>query len=263
MTLAPGTIVGRIIGLWRYPVKSMRGEVLANVEAGEGGFVGDRAFGVVDVATGHLLSAKRVPELLRAHAMFRNDGEATIVLPDGRVIGSDDPEVDERLSAWLGRGVFLDRPTAGQRGRIEIETDLDDPSVVREFQTRPGLFFDSVVMHLVTDASLRAAAAFHPAGPWVAERFRPNVLVESVVGEGFIEDSWVGSALDVSGMRVDVQKRCQRCVLVTRAVGATPTDKDVLRTLAREHGGDLGVNAHVSGAGRVLVGDDLVVTTAP
>lgn len=258
MTLVSGTVVGRVVGLWRYPVKSMAGEVLANVDAGEGGFVGDRAFGVVGVATGHLLSAKRVPELLRAHAMFRSDGEATIVLPDASVVTSDDPDVNERLSAWLGRSVYLDRPMAAQRGRVEIETDLDDPSKVFEFQTRPGLFFDSSVSHLLTDSSLRTARALYPSGPWAVERFRPNVLIDSV-DAGFAEDGWVGSELNVSGMRVDVHKRCDRCVLVTRAVGDASADKEILRTLVREHGGDFGVKAHVTGAGRVLVGDEVVV----
>ena len=74
MPLEPGDPIGRVIGLWRYPVKSMAGEVLASVEAGGLGFIGDRAFGVIDVETGHLLSAKRVPALLGARAMYSDDG---------------------------------------------------------------------------------------------------------------------------------------------------------------------------------------------
>lgn len=263
MPVTAGESVGRIIGLWRYPVKSMAGEVLASVEAGEFGFLGDRTFGVVDVATGHLLSAKRVPALLAARATYGDDGEVTIALPDGQFLRSDDADVNDRLSVWLDLAVFLDRPSPGRRSKVEIEIDLDDPSKVFEFATQPGLFFDSAVMHLLSDASLAAARALHPSGPWIAERFRPNVLIESALGAaaGFVDDEWVGSSLDVSGMRVDVVKRCDRCVLTTRAVAGTPADKEILRTLARHHGGDLGVKGQVSAVGRVVVGDEVRVAT--
>lgn len=263
MPVRAGESVGRIIGLWRYPVKSMAGEVLASVEAGEFGFLGDRTFGVVDVASGHLLSAKRVPALLGARATYGDDGEVTIALPDGQFLRSDDADVNDRLSVWLDLAVFLDRPSPGRRSKVEIEIDLDDPSKVFEFATQPGLFFDGAVMHLLSDASLTAARALHPAGPWIAERFRPNVLIESGrgAGAGFVDDEWVGSSLDVSGMRVDVVKRCDRCVLTTRAVAGTLADKEILRTLARHHGGDLGVKGQVSAVGRVVVGDDVRVAT--
>lgn len=262
MPIEPEEVVGRVIGLWRYPVKSMAGEVLASVEAGEMGFVGDRTFGVVDVGTGHLLSAKRVPELLQARAMHGDDGEVTIGLPTGQFVRSDDAEVNDVLSAWLEREVFLDRPSSGQRAKIEIEVDLDDPSKVFEFTTRPGLFFDGAVMHLLSDASLGAARALHPDGAWIPERFRPNVLIESSLGTdaGFVDDEWVDMTLDVSGMRVEVAKRCDRCVLTTRPVAGTPADKEILRTLARHHGGDLGVKGQVTGVGRVLVGDEVRVS---
>ena len=264
MSASVGDRVGRVVALWRYPVKSMAGEVLASVEAGESGFVGDRAFGVVDVATGHLLSAKRVPALLNARATYSDDGEVTIALPDGQFLRSDDADVNDLLSAWLGREVFLDRPSSGQRARVEIELDLDDPSKVFEFTTQPGLFFDSSVIHLLSDASLAAARALHPTGPWIAERFRTNVLIESALGAdaGFVDDEWVGSTLDVSGMRVEVTKRCDRCVLTTRALPGSPGDKEILRTLARHHGGDLGVKGQVCSVGRVVVGDEVRVSTS-
>lgn len=262
MPVKAGEAVGRVIALWRYPVKSMAGEVLASVEAGETGFVGDRAFGVVDVSSGHLLSAKRVPDLLQARATYGDDGEATISLPTGQFLRSDDADVNDVLSAWLQREVFLDRPSSLQRAKIEIEVDLDDPSQVFEFTTQPGLFFDGAVMHLLSDASLAAARSLHPDGPWIPERFRPNVLIESALGAaaGFVDDDWVDATLDVSGMQVAVAKRCDRCVLTTRAVAGTPADKEILRTLTRHHGGDLGVKGQVVGVGRVLVGDAVRVS---
>ena len=45
-------VVGSVLQLWRFPVKSMRGERLERAEITPGGLVGDRAWALIDVATG-------------------------------------------------------------------------------------------------------------------------------------------------------------------------------------------------------------------
>ena len=42
------TQVGSVVGLWRYPVKSMMGEELNSSEVTERGLLGDRQFAIVD-----------------------------------------------------------------------------------------------------------------------------------------------------------------------------------------------------------------------
>src|SRR5213076_1135583 len=49
---------GSVVGLWRYPVKSMMGEELNAAEVTERGMVGDRQFAVVDASTGKVAGAK-------------------------------------------------------------------------------------------------------------------------------------------------------------------------------------------------------------
>jgi uncharacterized protein YcbX len=49
---------GSVVGLWRYPVKSMMGEELNAAEVTERGLVGDRQFAVVDASTGKVAGAK-------------------------------------------------------------------------------------------------------------------------------------------------------------------------------------------------------------
>lgn len=254
--MQPGAVVGQISDLWRYPVKSMSGQLRLSVEAGDQGFVGDRAFGVVS-ENGLLLSAKRTPLLLEAAATFRDDGEVSIQLPNGFSVASDHADCDETLSAWLEQPVRLVRPETGKRSSIEIDL-LDDPNVYT-FHTRPGLFHDGSVMHLLTNASLEAARALYPAGDWQAPRFRPNVLIDAAGAAGFVEDDWVGWVLDVSGMRVHVHKACDRCVLVTQPVGKAGRDRQILRVLTASHQGNLGVKAHVVGAGVVRIGDPVTV----
>ena len=75
----------------------------------------------------------------------------------------------------------------------------------------------------------------------------------------FPEDAWVGSTLTIGGISLDILKRCDRCPLVNRAVASAPTDRDVLRALHHEHGGDLGAKAAIVHGGRVRVGDPVRV----
>lgn len=58
MTTVPSQLVGTIATLWRYPVKSMRGEELNSAEITTRGLRGDRAYAVIDAETGKVASAK-------------------------------------------------------------------------------------------------------------------------------------------------------------------------------------------------------------
>ena len=69
MTSAVG---GSLSGLWKFPVKSMRGEQLAEVEITRRGLVGDRAYGLIDAETGKVVSAKSLKlfsDMLRCHVL--------------------------------------------------------------------------------------------------------------------------------------------------------------------------------------------------
>ena len=261
------TVVGQVIGLWRYPVKSMLGEALTQTEVDEFGIPFDRGWGVIDAGTGLLLSAKRVPALLGLKAFVRFDGEVTIYADrGGRVVASDDDDVHDWLSDFLGRPVTLERPVVGEARRIEIEVDGDSGTDVFEFSTRPGFFFDtSSTMHVLTNASIQAAAGGYPGGAWNVERFRPEILIDTGTATGWIEDDWVGQDLQVGGpqgVQLHVRKPCQRCVLVTRGQGPLAPDKKILQTLATHHESNLGVYCIVNGIGMISVGDDVSVIPA-
>src|SRR4051794_11169949 len=107
----------RVVSLWRYPVKSMQGEELAEASVTELGIVGDRQWALVDRGTGLALTARRVPELLFASAHLVGD-EIEIRLPDGSVAADD-----AALSRWLGRDIELRHAGVGVGGRYEIATD--------------------------------------------------------------------------------------------------------------------------------------------
>src|SRR5688572_6744302 len=102
-------VEGTIRQLWRYPVKSMQGELVESLDLDLGGARGDRTLAVVDPAAGKVLSAKRHADLLMASARVEGD-DVVVTLPDGAEHAASDPGVHAALSAWLGHEVRLAAP---------------------------------------------------------------------------------------------------------------------------------------------------------
>nr|WP_204261414.1 MOSC N-terminal beta barrel domain-containing protein [Blastococcus saxobsidens] len=232
--------------LWRYPVKSLQGERLAEAEVGALGIAGDRRWALFDRDTGLGLTARRVPELLWGAARVRPDGGVEVVLPDGTVTGD---EAD--LSDWLGRRVEL--RAADEEGDVPpvYETPADeevpDPTEWLQWEGAPGPFHDSprIRLSLVSTGTL---------GSWDRRRFRANVVLD---GEG--EDALKGqeAALGEVGLRFGVP--IARCVMTTRPQpGGIARDTSVLTTIHRERQGLLAVRAAVLAPGTVRVGDQLL-----
>lgn len=122
----------RVVGLFRYPVKSMQGEELDAATVDELGITGDRQWAVVDTATGLALTGRREPALLFARAHVDGADDVSIELPDGSVATSDDD-----LSAWLGHPVELRRAAPSSHGRFEIATDFEAEDTSEWVTTRP------------------------------------------------------------------------------------------------------------------------------
>ena len=117
--MAISEAVGSIARLWRFPVKSMRGEQLQEAELTERGVLGDRAYALIDTDTGKVVSAKSVklfPDLFSCKAEFveppRRGSDVPpvkITLPDGTSVRSDSGDVGRVLSAYFKRNVKLGR----------------------------------------------------------------------------------------------------------------------------------------------------------
>lgn len=227
----------RLAEIWRYPVKSMAGERLDGVSVDAKGLAGDRALAAY-TADGHVGSNKitrrfRPVPGLRSHAARMEDGRTTIRAPGGESRAADDAEVDAWLSASLGQSVTL-RP----------ETDVPHQ--------------DAAPVHILSTASLRWAEA-RIVRALDAFAFRPNLLVEG--NEPWpAEENWVGRTIAVGeAVRLRVVEPTVRCVMVNaRADGAD--DPRVLRTLAYENDGCLGVYAEVLAGGVITFGDKIAFT---
>ncbi len=225
--------VGSVAALWRYPVKSMLGEELGEAEFSGRGIIGDRDYAVADGESGQLRNAKRAGwhGLFSFAARFEGEVGASslrISAPDGRVVVGDHRDRDRLLSEAFGRGVILE--DAGE-----------EP------------FFDLGPVHLLTTASLERFGELYAGGDFDARRFRPNVVVESDVGEtGFVEDGWIGRALRLGEeVILEVTDPVARCVMTTLAQGELPKDPKIMSTTHRYNDNHVGVYARVVRGGRV------------
>jgi uncharacterized protein YcbX len=291
---APGTVVGTVTEMWRYPVKSMQGERVEASTVTPRGLVGDRAYALVDVGTGRLASAKRPRQWggLLHHAASLVDAGAeppgvVVTLPDGTCLRAG-PGADEALSESLGRPVRL--VTAAPQGAALEEIWMEEkgeslygPVVATEddqavidvppaLGAPPGTLFDFSAVHLVTSSALEAVASALPAGVDV-RRFRPNLVIgPGALGgapPGFPENDWVGRTIRVGDeVTLEGLMLTMRCVMVTLAQPGLEPERAVMRAVAAVNRVEVpglgtypcaGLYARVTRAGTVTVGDEVSV----
>lgn len=241
---------GRVVALWRYPVKSMGGVAHEGLVVAASGVVGDRGFGVLDRASGTVLSAKREGRLLEARAALVAD-DLVVTLPDGREYGRG-PALDEALSHWLGRPVGVVEAASFGTGTFECPEDFEhDDSALLRWEGVAGSFVDESPLHLLTLGDLARLREERPDLHWDVRRFRPNVVLDGARGE--LEP---GRRLRLGAVEVEVTVGCSRCVMTTRPQpGGLERELDVLRHVARNHDNVVGVRARVIRPGRLRVGD--------
>ena len=91
------------------------------------------------------------------------------------------------------------------------------------------------------------------------QRFRPNILVEAADDEPFLEDGWLGCVLCIGSLRMRVDKRDGRCVVITIDPATTERNPEILRTVARDRQGCLGVYGSTVEPGRVALNDPVLI----
>jgi uncharacterized protein YcbX len=228
--------LGRVVGLWRYPVKSMAGEALAETEVSWFGFEGDRRWAFVRggvVQSGFpWLTLRERPDMAHYRPSFlepaRPNQSATVVdTPAGARFDVTDPD----LAAELGPGARVIKQDRG--------------------------IFDTFPISLITTATV-ADLGDLVGSQLEISRFRPNILVEAADRSPFPEDAWVGSVLRIGGLRMRVDKRDGRCLVVTIDPQTTERNPAILRTIAQDRQGCLGVYGSTVEPGRIAVGDAVV-----
>lgn len=283
----------RVARIWRHPVKSFVGERASEVDVGLLGIAGDRHWAVRDHERGGIRGAKKIGELMRFGATFHGDGShhVLVTFPDGSVASSRDTDIDERLSAALGRRVGLESlPADGSTDHfLRGPSDSDDvvaelrgifgreeheplpdfsvfPPEVAMFESPPGTHHDCWPLMVMTTSAMAALRAALPDSVIDDRRFRPSIVVDTGDEPGHPEFSWTGRCARIGDATVEFLAPCPRCVMVTRpVVDGIEEDRRILRHIVSDLDQNLGVYARVVTGGRVREGDPVgfVPTDAP
>lgn len=270
--------------LWRYPVKSMQGEELNGADVTLGGVLGDRSYALIDTATNKVVSAKnpkKWPDFFSFRASYSAQPESNgkqailITLPNGKVLRSDQADIDQQLSNFLGCSVKLatQAPEAAKLEQYWPEFDGETNEISNEAvagDAPKGSFFDYAALHLLTTSSIAAMQKLYPEGRFEVRRFRPNIVINTGNLSGFIENDWVGKTLKLGDtLRLRISDPCPRCVMPTLAQGDLAQDSGILKHAVAKNrpfvpfaGKELpsvGVYAQVIQAGWVKRGDTITV----
>jgi uncharacterized protein len=273
---------GKVVSLWRYPVKSMLGEELNSSYVTERGLVGDRVYAIIDKQTGKAASAKNPTKwgkLFDFRSIFidlppndaNNIPPVRITFPDGTNILSDhqDNNIDYSLSKVFGREVSLMKASGFEKPSYEEFWPDIDGLAKRDTITDENMpsktFFDVAVIHILTTSSINRLRQLYPQGRFEVRRFRPNIVVESLSGDeeekkknDFIENSWVGKKMSIGeDVVLKVTAPCTRCVMITLPQGDLPKDLGILHTVARYNQVNVGVYASVEHGGIIHRGDPI------
>ncbi len=258
--------VGNIESLWRYPVKSMRGEKLQDAFVGFPGIYGDRLYAFQSSAAppgfpwltareqeAMLLyrpsyrypeRAARPPNLAEAEAVGSgltplygdlNGFTVDVDTPSGERLAIDDP----RLHSLLREGIRDTHNLTLLRSERAL-TDCRPISII-SIQTARQLSQD-----LGVEVDKR--------------RFRANLYINLDSGQGFAEDAFVGRTLRIGArLAIAVVKRDGRCKICTLDPDTAQPNPEVMKHLARHHEGQAGIYGAVLVEGTIRPGDEILV----
>jgi uncharacterized protein len=224
--------------LWRYPVKSMRGETLHRLVIDAHGAVGDRYFALKD-SEGRLGSGKTTKRFRQIDGLLgftaaTEDGDVVIRFPDGRIMRADDPAIAPTLTAACG---------------VDLKVESEDQDRI--------MYRDSAPLHLLTEASIAWLRARLPDVAIDARRFRPNIVIAGAA-TGLAEQEWLGRDIAIGdAVIVRAARSTVRCVMTTQPQAELGAAPEVLRKLAADNAASLGIYAEVLKPGTVRVGDAL------
>ncbi len=250
--------------LYRYPVKSLRGEAYGALEVGRSGLCGDRQWMVVDRA-GRFVTQRQQPRMALVSTRLADDGTLHLAAP-----GMPDLTVASGGAACTEVVVWGDRLEAALAG-VEAHAWLSD-----------FLALDCRLVRFAEDVSRAVDPAYAAAGDQVAFadgfpfllisqaslddlnarlerpvpmlRFRPNLVVEGCAP--YAEDGWRRIRIGDVGFRV--AKPCSRCIIPTIDPATGERGREPLRTLMtyrrRDNKVFFGQNLVHDGGGRLTVG---------
>jgi len=258
------SIIGKVDSLWRYPVKSMRGEELDEAFASYSGIYGDRIFAFRSSAnhTGFpYFTAREQRKLLQYRPRFRYPDKAArpinlidaetrnanplvadlaelvvdVETPDGKTLAINDPALIEMLRA-----------------------NVDQKHQVTLMQSQRAMT-DCRPVSVFSLQSARQLA--EETGTSVDKRrFRANVYVDLTSANGFAENELVGRSIKIGPkVVISILERDSRCVVITLDPDTAEKSPAILKKVAQAHDGMAGVYGAVMVEGMLHKGDSVEV----
>lgn len=252
------SIVGRVESVWRYPVKSMRGEAVDEAFVGFAGVYGDRLF-----AFRH---AGALPEF--PYLTAREQSEMLLYRPRFRHPERASRPTNLAAAEALGPGVT---PLYAEPADLAVDVEtpsgdvlpVEDPALRRRLgeEVSLSLLRSERALTDCRPLSLISSGTMRQIGEEIGmtldkRRFRANIYLDLGPARGFAEDSYVGRVLQIGPkVVVSVLERDPRCQMITLDPDTGAMEKSVLRNVGQAHGGRAGVYAAVLVEGMVRAGD--------
>ena len=259
-------VVAKVESLWRYPVKSMRGEQLPEVFVGFPGVYGDRLYSFRSSAAPEgfpYLTAREHEAMLLYRPGFREPERMTrppnleeaeaiapgltpvyaglsdlmmdVVTPGGEQLAVDDPRLTAILREGIGKSLDLTLLRSDRAMTDCRPVSLFSIQTVRQLSDELGTEMDK-------------------------RRFRANIYVDLASGNGFGEDEFVGRTLRIGAKAaIAVVDRDPRCKMITLDPDTAEANPEVMRRLARAHDGRAGVYGAVLVEGIIRTGDEIAL----
>lgn len=260
------TTIGTVESLWRYPVKSMAGDEVAEAFLGFAGVYGDRCYAIHDAAgrAGFpYFNGPKQPQMLLYQPRFRhpelaafppnmteaaaispgvtyaNAGPADLALdvvtPTGEVIPIDDPAL---LPMLLG----------DVRGEHSLSLIRSDRALT---DCRPlSLISLQTIRQLGDELNLELDKL----------RFRGNIYADLTANTGYGEDKFVGKKLRIGEQAtIMVLEKDPRCKMISLDPATGEHNPEIFRHVAQTHGADAGIYCAVLVEGIVRTGDPIVL----
>ncbi|WP_419805786.1 MOSC domain-containing protein [Terriglobus sp.] len=240
-----------IAELWRYPVKSMRGEQVDALEVQPDGIAHDRRYAFLSSgapAGKPRLTGRERAALLRYSASVSANG-TEIRTPEGRRFQVHDPALLTYFEQHLPHG-----------NRITLE---HDPAAGPYTDVRPIAIVSTETLAILNRTFGRAVDP---------RRFRSNLLItftseanRELTGGNpdlFPEDAVAGHTLQLGATcRLRLLEKIPRCRVVTLDPDTVEPDPALMKHLDRRYGGRLGIYAAVVTSGPVQTGDAVAMAS--
>jgi uncharacterized protein YcbX len=206
--------------LWRYPIKSLKGEPIQKAHITREGIPGDRSIAVIRSLSRRFLTSRVKPKLLGLEGRLDAGGIPTI-----NGLPWDSPEALRLVTEAAGEAVTLERVPAPQA-------------------------FDVLPLLVATDGAAKYLNIDH-------RRLRPNILI---AGAAELEErSWSGKTIAIGPVRIRAVKLRDRCVMTTFDPDTQVQDNSVLVRILRQLDGCTALDCSVETEGMIGIGDTVEI----